>query len=78
MGDVNLGLCPYCQSDEVISLQSSASDGYGRSSISVSTFKSIQFARLICLQCGSVREWVANRQDLDLLRKKYGRAQDRS
>jgi hypothetical protein len=75
MSDVSHGPCPHCQSDDVILHQSSPSDGYGRSSINVGGLTSIQFARLICLECGSVREWVASRNDLNRLRKKYGRAQ---
>ncbi len=44
---------------------------YG-SVIVVSAFRSIPIARLVCLGCGYVREWVDNRRHLDLLREKYG------
>jgi len=77
MGDVNFGLCPHCQSDEIIVLQSGPRDGYGRAGINVGILRSIELARVICLQCGSVREWVTNRADLDFLRKKHGGAQGR-
>jgi hypothetical protein len=73
MSDVNFGPCPHCQSYELVLLPSSAADGYNRSGVQISTFRSIQFARLICLHCGLVREWVADRTHLELLRKKYGR-----
>ena len=73
MTEVNFGACPHCQSSEIIWLRSSAADGYNRSGVTVGAFRSISFARLICLQCGLVREWVDNREHLDLLRKKYGR-----
>ncbi|GLW31073.1 hypothetical protein Areg01_40130 [Actinoplanes regularis] len=74
MDNNNLGLCPYCQSDQIIRLEGGMKDGYLRSGVAVSTFKTVEFVRLICLQCGSVREWVANQKDLDLLREKYGPA----
>jgi hypothetical protein len=73
--DVNFGPCPHCQSDEITWLSSGVADGYNRSGIQVSAFKSISFARLICLECGLVREWVADRKDLDFLRRTYGRSQ---
>jgi hypothetical protein len=37
--------------------------------------RSIDLARVVCLQCGSVREWVTDREQLNSLRKKYGGAQ---
>jgi hypothetical protein len=75
MTNVDHGSCPNCQSKEMILLPSGIADGYNKSGVHVGAFRSVSFARLICLQCGLVREWVASRKDLDLLRKKYGRAQ---
>jgi hypothetical protein len=76
VSNINFGQCPHCQSDEIVMLQSGPRDGYGRSTINIGGLTSIPLARVICLQCGSVREWVADRNHLDILRKKYGRAQD--
>jgi hypothetical protein len=73
MSDVDFGPCPHCQSREIVVHQSTASDGYGRSSISVGGLSSIPFSRVICLHCGLVREWVADRDHLNRLRKKFGR-----
>lgn len=73
MADINFGRCPHCHSDEIIWVPSSAADGHNRSGIQVGAFRSVSFARLICLDCGMVREWVDNRKDLDLLRRKYGK-----
>jgi len=75
MSDVDYGPCPHCQSNEVVMHQSGPGDGHGRSGMNVGGLRSIDFARLICLQCGSVREWVANAEHLNRLRKKFGRAQ---
>ena len=72
MTDTNFGPCPPRQSNEIIWLSTGTADAYNRSGIRVTVFKSISFARHICLQWGLVREWVANRKDLDILRKNYG------
>lgn len=44
---------------------------YG-SVIVLTMFQIVPIARLVCLGCGYVREWVDNRRHLDLLREKYG------
>jgi hypothetical protein len=70
--DVNFGPCPHCRSNEIVWLQSSVSDGYNRSGVQVGAFRSISFDRLICLNCGLVREWVTDPEHRELLRRKYG------
>jgi hypothetical protein len=75
MSDVNFGHCPHCQSDETVVLQSGPRDGHGRAAINAGGLRSIDLARVVCLQCGSVREWVTDREQLNSLRKKYGGAQ---
>ena len=72
VGDINFGPCPHCGSAEIICVPSSTADGYRRSGMAVGTFRVIEFSRVICLQCGLVREWVTDRVHLDLLRKKFG------
>jgi hypothetical protein len=69
--DRNLGNCPYCRSDELVRLPGRYSDGDNRSGVQVTAFRSISFARIICLQCGSVREWVDSQEDLEMLRNKF-------
>ena len=71
MNDINFGPCPHCGSPEIICVPSSSADGYQRSGMAVSTFRTIPFSRVICLQCGLVREWITDRAQLDLLRKKF-------
>ncbi|WP_203831517.1 hypothetical protein [Actinoplanes palleronii] len=72
MGDINFGPCPHCGSPEIACVPSGPADGYNRSGMAVSTFRTIPFSRVICLQCGLVREWITDRAHLDLLRKKFG------
>jgi predicted RNA-binding Zn-ribbon protein involved in translation (DUF1610 family) len=72
--DVNFGPCPQCGGTEIICVPSRTADGYQRSGMAVSAFRAISFSRVICLQCGLVREWITDRADLDLLRKKFGSA----
>jgi hypothetical protein len=72
--DINFGPCPQCTSVDIICVPSSMSDGYQRSGMTISTFRTIPFSRVICLQCGLVREWISDRAHLDLLRKKFGPA----
>lgn len=76
MSNIDFGPCPHCQSEEIVVHQSTVSDGYGRSSISIGGLTSIPFSRVICLQCGLVREWVADREHLKRLRKRFGRPQE--
>jgi len=71
VNDINFGPCPHCGSPEIICVPSSSADGYQRSGMAVSTFRTIPFSRVICLQCGLVREWITDRAQLDLLRKKF-------
>ncbi|MFI7598657.1 hypothetical protein [Actinoplanes sp. NPDC049681] len=72
MGEINFGLCPHCGSAEIVCVPSSMNDGFNRSGIAVSALRVIPFSRVICLQCGLVREWITDRVHLDLLRKKFG------
>ena len=72
--DITFGPCPHCGSAEIVCVPSKTADGYQRSGMAVSTFRAISFSRVICLQCGLVREWIADRANLDLLRKKFGPA----
>ncbi|AGL16053.1 hypothetical protein L083_2543 [Actinoplanes sp. N902-109] len=53
-------------------MPSSMADGHLRSGMAVSTFRTIQFSRVICLQCGLVREWVTDAAHRQLLREKFG------
>jgi len=75
MSDVNFGPCPHCQSDDLVVVPSGPADGYGRSSINVGALTAIGLSRVVCLRCGSVREWVADREHLKRLRQKFGREQ---
>jgi len=61
--------CPNCGSGEVIRAVNPIGTG---SHIVLSAFQAVTVARLVCLHCGFVREWVDNRAELDLLRKKFG------
>ncbi|AEV88303.1 hypothetical protein ACWT_7293 [Actinoplanes sp. SE50] len=69
--DATTFTCPHCGSAEIICVPSSMNDGYNRSGMTVSAFRTIPFSRVICLQCGLVREWITDRAQLDLLRKKF-------
>ena len=62
-----LGLCPNCRADEVIRLPG---DMY--SAILISAFRKLPVARLVCLNCGLVRDWIDDRRHLEMLRKRYG------
>ena len=75
MADADFSPCPNCQNGEIICLPSGVADGHNQSGVYIGGFRSVSFARLICLQCGFVREWIATQEGLDLLRKKYGREQ---
>ncbi|WP_041832152.1 hypothetical protein [Actinoplanes sp. N902-109] len=72
MSDVTFGPCPHCASTEIVCVPSSMADGHLRSGMAVSTFRTIQFSRVICLQCGLVREWVTDAAHRQLLREKFG------
>jgi hypothetical protein len=68
--------CPSCHGDDIVLVPGATSTSSNlRSGVAVGAFRSVVFDRVVCLQCGSVREWVTNRQSLDLLRKKYGNPQ---
>ncbi|MEU8816626.1 hypothetical protein [Actinoplanes sp. NPDC048796] len=69
------GVCPNCGQDDIIRIPPSTAAGQGASGVPVNALRLILFARLICLTCGLVREWVDDRDKLDQLRAKYGRQQ---
>ncbi|SNY52923.1 hypothetical protein [Paractinoplanes atraurantiacus] len=71
----SFGVCPNCGQDDIIRIPSDRFSGQAVSGVAVSALRLVLFARLICLTCGFVREWVDDRKDLDLLRKKFGRQQ---
>ncbi|WIM98694.1 hypothetical protein ACTOB_002303 [Actinoplanes oblitus] len=71
MEPIDFGACPHCGSLEIICVPSSNADGYHRSGMAAGTFRMIPFSRVVCLQCGLVREWITNRAHLDHLREKY-------
>lgn len=51
------GTCPKCQSNAVY-ITPSASGPY-RQVISISFFKSVEYTRYLCLDCGFSEEWIA-------------------
>ncbi|GAA0468656.1 hypothetical protein Ade02nite_79630 [Paractinoplanes deccanensis] len=75
MAEVTFGTCPNCAGDDIIRIPSGPGDGHGAGGIGIGigAFRGVWIARLICLRCGMVREFVDNRKDLDKLRERYGR-----
>ncbi|XVU30013.1 hypothetical protein ACQPZJ_23845 [Actinoplanes sp. CA-054009] len=76
MTQPTFGVCPNCGNDDIIRIAPDRFGGQGVSGVLVSSFRVVVFARLICLTCGLVREWVDDRKNLDLLRRKFGRRPD--
>jgi ribosomal protein S27AE len=68
MSDMNAGQCPNCGGDDFARFPSGRQGGLFRGA-----FRTTHLTRLVCLRCGLVRDWVATRDDLDRLRRKYGR-----
>ncbi|MFF5078032.1 hypothetical protein ACFY36_13350 [Actinoplanes sp. NPDC000266] len=73
MTQPSFGVCPNCGNDDIIRIPPDRLSGAAVSGVAVHAFRHVLFARLICLTCGLVREWVDDRRDLDQLRKKFGR-----
>ena len=65
------GFCPNCRGGEVIRIEGGRGDGSDHP-IALGPFSYIAVARLVCLTCGCVRDWVDRPGDLQKLREKYG------
>ena len=66
------GYCPNCRSGEVIRVDSGAPGGHGFDCIAHGFTGVVPFARLVCLSCGLVRDWIENPADLARLREWFG------
>lgn len=66
------GWCPNCRSAEVIRVESGSPGGPGFDCIVRGFARVVPFARLICLSCGLVRDWVEDPADLAKLREWFG------
>ena len=66
------GFCPNCRSGEVIRVPGGRGLEGNNNLIVTGAFSFAAVARLVCLSCGYVRDWVDQPGDLQKLREKYG------
>ena len=69
----NTGICPKCQSNEIVHIkdQKPVLDGDNNIQLGATIFSEVIIERLVCLGCGYLEHWIEHEQDLDKIRKKY-------
>jgi hypothetical protein len=66
------GFCPNCRGGEVIRVEGGRGVDGNNNAIVTGAFSFVAVARLVCLSCGYLRDWVDRPGDLQKLREKYG------
>lgn len=63
--------CPKCDSSDIIKIAGPASVGYSQNKIPTGWISSGNVDRYVCGECGFSEEWIAKKEVLQKLKKRY-------